>query len=297
MKNLRPLIVVLAFLLSISDKGYSQESQDSTMYSIETKDGNEYLGKIRLRDQEKIMLLTENLGELTIFLKDIKSVNKVSEKSIKDGQFWFENPQAARYFWAPNGYGLKKGEGYYQNVWILFNQVSVGVTDHFSLGAGMIPAFIFAGAPTPVWITPKFSIPVKKDKFNLGVGVLAGAVIGEPDTSFGILFGSATIGSKDKNLSLGLGYGFAGGEMADRPVINVSGMLRIGPRGYLITENYYIGVDGETVGALSFGGRKIVKKLSIDFGGIIPFGSDVPFIMIPWLGIAVPLGGNKQIIN
>lgn len=99
MKTLRPLIVVLAFLLSISFESYAQESQDSTMYSIETRDGNEYIGKILSRDEEKIVLLTDNLGELTIAVKDIKRIEKVVETSMKDGRYWFENPQATRYFW------------------------------------------------------------------------------------------------------------------------------------------------------------------------------------------------------
>ena len=190
---------------------------------------------------------------------------------------------------------LRQGEAYYQNVWIFFNQISVGVTDNFSFGAGIVPLFIFAGAPTPVWVTPKFSIPVVKDKFNVGVGVLAGTVIGEGST-FGILYGSTTFGSKDKNLTLGLGYGFADGEWANAPAINVSGMLRIRPRGYLITENYYIGLGGEDVGLISLGGRSIIKKISLDYGGFIPISSEIgSFIIIPWLGITIPIGKKQSL--
>ena len=88
-----------------------------------------------------------------------------------------------------------------------------------------------------------------------------------------------------------MGYGFADGEWASAPAINVSGMFRTGPRGYLITENYYIGLGEEDVGLISFGGRRIIKKISLDFGGIIPISSDIDFfIIIPWLGITVPIG-------
>lgn len=292
MKPKHQLIALLIFLLSICIESYAQEAQDSTIYSIETTDGNEYIGKILSRDAEKIVILTDNLGELTILTKDIKRIERIAEASMRDGEYWFENPQATRYFWAPNGYGLKKGEAYYQNVWIFFNQVSVGVTDHFTIGAGMMPLFLF-GAPTPVWVTPKFSIPVKKDKINVGLGVLAGTVLGGEGTSLGLLYGSTTFGSKNNNLTIGAGFGFADGEFSTDPVINVSGMKRIGPRGYLLTENYYLGT--ENVGALSFGGRKIVKKISLDFGGIIPFGSGVSFFVIPWLGIVVPMGKKQEI--
>lgn len=295
MKTLKAFFTVIAFITLFIHETYAQELQDSTLYSIETDDGNEYIGKIISRDGDHITLLTDKLGEIKIFTRYITSIKEISETSFKEGRYWFENPQAARYFWAPNGYGLKKGEAYYQNVWIFFNQASVGVTDNFSLGVGMVPLFIFAGTSTPVWITPKFSIPVVKDQFNVGLGALAGTVIGEENSSFGILYGSATFGSKDKNLSIGLGYGFAGGEWANGPALNVSGMLRTGPRGYLLMEHYYLGFGEEKLALLSFGGRRIIKKISLDFGGIIPITSDIQFIVIPWLGITVPIGKKPQL--
>ena len=156
MKSLKAYFAVIAFITLFVNDSISQKFQDSTLYSIETSDGNEYIGKIISRDGDHITLLTDKLGEIKIFTRYIKSIKEISETSFKGGSYWFENPQATRYFWAPNGYGLKKGEAYYENVWIFFNQASVGITDNFSLGAGMVPAFIFSWAPTPVWITPKF---------------------------------------------------------------------------------------------------------------------------------------------
>ncbi len=285
MKTSRQLIVVLAFLLSISFDSYAQEPQDSTLYSIEIRDGNEYLGKILSRDQVEITLLTDTLSELTITVKDIKRIQKVVKSSMKDGQYWFENPHPTRYFWAPSGYGLKKDEAYYQNMWVLYSQISIGITDHFTIGGGIMPFLFFLG-PTPVWITPKISIPVKKDKYNVGLGVFAGAILPE-ETSICLLYGSNTFGSKNNNLTISLGYGFVNGELVKRPVINVSGMVRIGPRGYLLTENYYQGA--QDFGMFSFGGRKIIKKMSLDFGFLIPYGMNM-FFALPWLGIALPMG-------
>jgi hypothetical protein len=65
---------------------------------------------------------------------------------------------------------------------VLFNQGGYGVTNYFSIGAGILPVFLFGGGATPVWITPKFSIPVVIDKFNVGAGALAGTVLGESGT-------------------------------------------------------------------------------------------------------------------
>ncbi|MCB9270107.1 MAG: hypothetical protein H6561_11110 [Lewinellaceae bacterium] len=79
----------------------------------------------------------------------------------------FYNTQSARYFFSPNGYGLHPGEAYYQNVWVLYNQVSFGITNNVSLGVGGA-SFPFGADATPVWMTPKVSVPVVRDKFQVG---------------------------------------------------------------------------------------------------------------------------------
>lgn len=261
------------------------------LVSIETMDGNEFLGEIKKEDSSVIVLKTDKFGEVTIARKDIKSLEKVAAQQMKDGKFWFANPQSTRYFWSPNGYGLKKGEGYYQNIWVLWNQFAYGVTNNFSIGGGMIPLFLFGGGPTPVFLTPKFSIPIDKDKFNIGAGALLGTVLGESETGFGILYGLSTLGSPDNNVTFGLGYGFAGGEWASSPMINLNGMFRVSSRGYFITENYFINLGDGGIAIITLGGRWIIKKAALDFGLVIPAGSDIEaFVAIPWLGFTVPFG-------
>jgi hypothetical protein len=286
MLNLLRWFVVLACLMSLMSTAQTAD----TVYHIETTDGNDFMGTIIEQDATMIKLKTEKLGIITIRKIDIKSMGVVSGTRKEDGQYWLNNPQSTRYFWQPNGYGLKKGEGYYQNVWIFGNQVSAGVTDHFSVGVGLVPLFLFGGAPTPIWITPKVSIPIKKDRFNLGLGVLAGTVIGDigiddGNASFGIAYGSATLGSRDKNLSIGVGYGYSDGSWASQPIITVSFLNRISDKGYIVSENY-IFPDGSLI---SIGGRRLIKRVSIDFGLFVPVAQGMDsFIGIPWLGIAVP---------
>ncbi len=291
MKKLLFILMASICLFFLNSELHSQEMPDSTTYQITTFDGNIYIGNIIKRDSSFYLLKTENLGEITLYNRDIKRVKELEKLVVKDGRYWLENPQSTRHFWSPNGYGLKKGEGYYQNVWVLFNQVAYGVTDYFSIGGGMLPLFIFAGASTPVWITPKFSIPVKKDKFNLGVGGLFGSVIGETDATFGIVYGSGTIGSRDGNISLGLGWGFAAGDWMSTPMINLAGMIRTGPRGYVISENYYIDTGDDYILLLSIGGRQIIKSVGLDYGAVVPFNNDMDsFVIVPWLGLTVPFG-------
>lgn len=257
---------------------------------VEMNDGNEFIGHIVSQDTSTLILLTDKLGELTFSKRDIVKITPINPGNIKKGQYWFENPQSTRYLWSPDGYGLKKGEGYYQNIWVLFNQASYGVTNYFSIGAGIMPVFLFGGGATPMWITPKFSIPVVKDKFNVGAGALLGTVIGEPETGFGLLYGLTTAGSRDMNITLGLGYGVSGSGWAKSPLISLSALARTGARGYLITENYYINMNGETLVLLSAGFRWVIKKAGLDFGLIMPLTEDLVFFALPWLGVTIPFG-------
>ncbi len=282
------LTLILVFATSF---GFSQDKHSVKYYHLETKDGNGYNGEVVASDSAKVIFRSQQLGDLTILQKDIKSLLAVDSTQIKGDKYWFKNPQATRYFFSPNGYGLKKSEGYYQNIWVLVNSFAIGISDYVSLGGGVIPTFLFAGAPTPAWITVKVSIPVSKDKFNLGAGVLAGSVLGESNAGFGIFYGLATVGSRDKNLSMGIGYGFSGGSISQAPMINLSGMYRVGSRSYLLTENYFFAGDTENALIIMVGARQIIRNAGLDYGLVIPAGGGIgSFVAIPWLGITIPIG-------
>jgi len=288
-------LILFLLLICIPGKTFSQNYADTVeVYHITTTDKNEYSGNILMRDSSFIILKTVQFDSLIIKTEFIKSIEKIKSQQVKEDGIWLENPQAARYFWAPNGYGLKKGEAYYQNVWVLFNQISVGLTDYFSIGAGVMPTFLFGSDVVPMWLTPKFSIPIVKDKFNAGAGIMYITVAGA-GSSAGLVYGLTTFGSKDKNLSIGLGYGFSENGWAKLPSINISGLVRTGPRGYLVTENYIIGESDGYVGLIMVGGRTLSKRIALDYGLALPFDSSIDrFIAIPWLGLTVPFGKIKK---
>ncbi|MFN3940004.1 MAG: hypothetical protein ACK4IY_05420, partial [Chitinophagales bacterium] len=285
------VFIILLLIIPFSAIAQTISVEDTAAhYLIRTNDGNEFTGLVTHRDLQIIVIQTESYGQITIPLNIIKHIKIVKPTEIVNGEVWPENPQATRYFWAPNGYGINQGEIYYQNIWILFNQFSFGITDYFSVSAGVIPLFLFAGTSTPAWVVPKFSIPLVENKLHIGAGALAGAIIGETDTGFGILFGNVTYGSRNKNLTLGVGYGFADGQLAEAPVINLSFFSRIGKNGYLLSENYFLYINNETLGLISFGGRSIIRRTGIDYGLAIPVGSEIDIFAIPILGITLPLG-------
>lgn len=74
------------------------------------------------QDNIFITIRTETIGDIVIKKEFIKKMEAVDPEKLKGEEYWDDNPQSTRYFWQPNGYGLKKAEGYYQNVqgWSLY---------------------------------------------------------------------------------------------------------------------------------------------------------------------------------
>jgi len=293
MKNLI-LILLVGWLALFSQNSYSQEEPDTIrLYSIEMSDGNKYFGTMISQNPDYIELSTK-VGTVRLQRNDIKAIHIVDNSQIKNGRVWYPNLQSTRYFFAPNGYGLKQGEVYYQNVWIFFNQFSVGVFDYFSIGAGLVPAFLFAGSPTPIWIIPKVSVPIIKEKLNIGAGGLFGTVVPEENTGFGLAYGLVTLGSRDRNITVGVGYGYADKQWTDLPLFTLSAMVRASPRAYFITENYVIPMDGNLNFVISLGGRSMINRVGLDYGLVMPaFKEQGVFFAFPWLGITIPLHKPK----
>lgn len=262
---------------------------DSTViWRVATTDDNEFFGYLVSRTDEHIELQTETLGVLTIPLSQIRRMGVLRERNVREGELWGDNPQATRYFVSPNGYGLGAGKGYYQNVWLFFNQFSMGFNDYMSIGLGIVPPFFLGTSAVPVWTTPKLSVPVngKDGAIHLGVVAFLGTVLGERDGGFGALSGALTLGTRDRNISLGMGFGFTGDGFEKQPAFSVNGMYRWGRKGYVLAETFFVDAEGVALVGL----RSVGRNVSFDYGLIIPITGEEVEILLPWLSISVPIG-------
>jgi len=289
MKKIILLLILFQGAISSGIFAQTRPASDS-LWVIETRDGNTYLGTIAdMRDS--ILQIKTSLGELRIPRAEVKSMVRPSREQVVNGNYWPENPQSSRHFFAPSGYGLRKGEGYYQNLGILFNQVSYGFSENLTVGVGIMPLFLFgAGQYNPIWITPKLSFPYRNERGSFGVGTILGGVVGVNEFA-GLLYGVNTFGTREKQLTVGLGYFYSSGGIADVPIFNLGGMKRVGRKWVLVTENYLLVADGAAGGFISGGARYMTRYLAIDFGLFAPIVPDQDFfIALPWLGLAVPFG-------
>jgi len=223
----------------ITIKGETIESfakeDKNTFYFITLIDGNEIHGKIIERKKYELDIQTETLGKVTIPLKNIKKMTEVQQGRVKDGEYWFPNPNSTRYLFSPTAIPLKKGEGYYQNAYVLANSANYGISDNFTIGGGVF-------LPVAAFITPKIGFKVA-EKVHVGAGAILGLFPGP--TTVGILFGVATYGSTEHNFTLGAGYGFVADEFIQYPMITLSGMTRVSRRIALVTENWIVPLPRE----------------------------------------------------
>lgn len=285
MQALSKIIVLFLLCASFNLQAQFEPANDSLQPKpyvyVELLNGDDYEGFLLEQGSESLLIIDENGVEVRLDMLKIKSIEFERAATVKESHY---NLQASRYFFGPNALNMRRGEGYYQNNWVFLNQVSFGLSDRFTIGVGTIPLFIFGyGAPTPIWITPKFSIPVVPDRINVAAGGLFGTITGGGiNSTFGIGYGSFTLGDHDRNINLSVGYGMADGEWSSYPTISLSGMARLSKKFYVITENYFI---FDTY-LFSFGGRSIWSEVSLDYG-FITSPSEIE-ALIPWLGITVP---------
>jgi hypothetical protein len=99
------------------------------------------------------------------------------------------------------------------------------------------------------------------------------------------VYGTGTLGSRDKNVTLGIGYANMDKKWSSVPLFTLSAIIRTSSKSYFITENYYS--DGTAW--IAFGGRRVFNPISLDYGLFIPAGISETFIGIPWLGVVIPL--------
>ena len=274
----------LAAVAPVCGQAREEAPADTVRWEVVTKDGNRYYGTILSQDQTILRLRTDQLGQVDIPVGQIRSMEPAT------GQGRGEAPMhllSTRYFLLPNALGLRRGEGYYQNAGLSYNQVNFGITNNFELGGG---AFLFLPA---LWITPKLSVPLAP-RLHLGVGAWVGAFLinlngGAP--VFGLAYTNLTAGTRNANLTAGLGFGFAGGDLARVPVVQVGGLLRVAPKWYLMAENYLLLAEGSGGALLLPGARYVGRTISLDGGLLVPalvIGGDTGFLLaLPWFSLSV----------
>jgi hypothetical protein len=194
--------------------------------------------------------------------------------ALHNGELWAETPTYSRLLVAPTAIPLGKNEAYFSDFYIFFTSVAYGVSDRFTLGLG---STLF---PSSNWfennlmyVLPKLALVVQPT-FSFSIGARMARVPDSDVRSVGVLYGVATKGGRENNLTVGVGWGYAGNDLARQPVLTLGGQRRISRRVALISENWAL--PGSTV-ILTSGWRFLGERLSVDlaFASAVTHGSGI----------------------
>ena len=264
-------------------------STDTTdVQVIRLRDGSSIVGRVIELAGDTVRFASA-VGTLTIPRIYVAELREVEKSRIRGGEVWPANPNATRLFFTPTGRMLEKGDGYFNDTYLLVLSVQGGITSRFTLGGGLSVIPLDNFSDNIVFIAPKIGL-YASPKFNLAIGGLAGYVGGLADegeeAGLGVLYSVATVGSTDASLTFGGGLAYAGGQFADSPVAMLGGEVRLGRRMSFITENYLI-PNEDVNSVISYGLRFFGEKLSVDLAFWNMPGEESFFPGIPYVAFSV----------
>ncbi|WP_125921710.1 hypothetical protein [Hymenobacter lapidarius] len=240
-------------------------------YRVETMKGTSFTGTLVSMSLDKLEFDAQEMGRVSLERTQIRRADLQGPAAAGVGNKpgYFDIGNGNRLFFAPTGRGLRKGENSLQAVSLYLIGGNFGITDNISLG-GYVSVIPGVGIGNQfLLLTPKFSIPVSS-KVHVGIGALYLRIPdfgGTLDKSYGagILYGAATYGSADNNVTAGLGYGFFEGEVGSTPILQFGGQKRVSRRVSLISENYIIADSKAGMGGL-YGIKINWRRTSLGLG-------------------------------
>lgn len=256
----------LVFVLSSAAAAQHVEVQ-----AVKLTNGTVYHGLVT-ESADSLSIELASGGTLALARSQVRSVTTVRGR-IRNGDFWPQDVNETRLFFAPTARTLPRGAGYISAYMVVLPFVGYGVTDAVTLSGGVIP-FVGGGAPLIGYAAPKVRV-LATESVQAAVGALA-FFSSDADESVGILYAVTSLGrSSDASVSLGAGFGYVGSEMADTPVLMAGFETRTSRRTKVVSENWIFPSDGVV---LSIGPRFMGERMSAD------------------LGLAMPLLGEETII-
>lgn len=236
-----------------------------SLVEVRLTDGSVLIGRIVEETADRLVVVTQGGSRVELDRSQVRSVTSARGRMV-GGEFWNEDPNATRLFFAPTARAVPEGEGYFSVFQLLFPFVAYGATDRITLAGGtpVIPGAI----ARVLYLAPKVEV-IRMPQASFAVGALA---LFAPEAfdqgSLGVVYGVGTFGGPDRAVTLGAGFPFiASGDnsdLADQPLMMLGGEQRLTRRTKLITENYF--VPGTSGAVLTGGVRFFGERLSADFG-------------------------------
>ncbi len=285
--------LLLAGLLGLSAPAASAQvppaagTESSPVTELVLADGTRLVGRVVSESAGIIEFRTAGGMDVRVAADQVVS-RRILRGRLVDGTFRPEDPNVSRLLFSATGRPVGKGRGYFADYYVFLPFLAYGVSDRVTLAGGV--SLVPGATEQLVYVAPKVTL-VNTEETALSAGMLAGTVTGEDEWG-GILYAVGTRGNGDSEVSLGLGFLFGGGEVADQPIFMAGGTLRLGRTTKLISENYFVIEDGIHMlvsGGIRFFGERLAADLALM---AVPEAIDdmEGFPFVPFVGFAYNFG-------
>lgn len=219
--------------------------------------------------------------------------------SAQQGINYPPNKNSFWYFLSPTAFAPPPGKAIFQNGMLAASQYQKTAPKGNTYTIGLIPTLLLGENEMPVWVSAHRRIPIGRSIKNPSTVANMGGFFlsipgnkGERSTrDFSLFYLNFTFGNPDNNISIGgafLPTGLASNSHAE--ALALHGMVRLGPRSCLLTENYVIHDRGNWVPISMSGWRGWRKQSALDIGFML---SKIPsdysssnqarWLALPWL--------------
>jgi hypothetical protein len=244
------------------------------------KDGQKLKGRLVSQDANGVTI--ESSGARMQFPAASVQALALPGSAASEGP-WPRDTNRTRYLYSPSGFMLRQGEGYLSQTELLITSVGYGVTDWLTLQAGtVLPLVLYQPSTVPFILAVKAG-GSPSEVVHLAGGFQTFTVPGQSTGMVGFLYGTLTLGTENAHLGISAGPPFAltrGSNELGKVIVSISGNVRVGRSLALVSENWFVPVNGQTKLIGSAALRFIGERIGVDAGFLFPQGSGVA---VPWL--------------
>lgn len=284
---------VAAFLASIvlglsADPARCQDDvSPGDAVRIELRDGEFIVGTVAEVDADSISVVTASGVRAVIPRSAIARLRIISAADHERG-LYREDPNYSRLMFSPTGRPLRRGDGYFSDHYVLLPGVGVGVTDNFSLYAGLSLVPGVGIDEQMFYIAPRLGLQI-----NEGLAASVGTIfVTVSDFRGGLAFGAVTLGGINASVTgaYAIGYTKEEGEdfeFADDHIIMLGGAVRLSNSAALVTENWlFLGGAGADEQPFALALRFFGDRIAVDVGFVVIAAVIEEGFPIPWLSMA-----------
>ncbi len=305
MKSYFTLNILLA-LIFFTSVNAQVDTLKSNLLVITLTDQTEYVGRIESSEPKFLNVITRENQKVKIPKDQIKDVvgyedsdfarreraalkmkNVMKDTIVRPN---YTDASLSRLIIFPTARPMKPGQGYIQLNELFFPFAAIGIGSFLTLGGGI--SIMPTLQKQLFYLSPKIT-PLPSENLDLAAGVFYMSLTDFSKIGFkdgvGIAYTMTTLGDKNKNISIGLGWGFSGEYFSEKPIMILGGDIKIGRNLKLIAETWTPFGTNFILGMAGF--RVIGKHITGDVAAIRPLGKHMSGgSFLPWFSLTYNFG-------